>query len=363
MLMALPLVGLILVLCGAWYLVARILRFSFLTRLNETRPGLALLAAVGCLVPAALFYLINVETFVVVFLHLVIFFLLCDGVGALINRLRRKKPARYTAGYVAVALTVLVLGAGWFFAHHIYETDYTFKTDKSLPDGGLRVVAISDSHLGLTLDGQDFAKLCDRVNALSPDAVVLVGDFVDDDTKKADMLRAARALGELETTCGVYFVYGNHDNGYFNYRDFSPDELRDALTSNGVTILEDRRVLLGGSVWLVGRQDRSVPDRAEAADLTAGLDGSDYVILLDHQPNDYDSEALCGADLVLSGHTHGGHIFPLGPLSLVLGINDNVYGVQERGDTVFLVTSGVSGWAVPFKTCAVSEFAVIDITH
>jgi hypothetical protein len=68
-------------------------------------------------------------------------------------------------------------------------------------------------------------------------------------------------------------------------------------------------------------------------------------------------------DLVLSGHTHGGHLFPIGPISIRLGMNDLVYGTEKRGDVTFLVTSGISGWAIPFKTGTFSEYVVIDIAE
>ena len=58
----------------------------------------------------------------------------------------------------------------------------------------------------------------------------------------------------------------------------------------------------------------------------------------------------------------GGHIFPAGPIGLWMGANDRFYGTETRGDTTFLVTSGISGWGIPFKTGCISEYVVIDIT-
>ena len=93
----------------------------------------------------------------------------------------------------------------------------------------------------------------------------------------------------------------------------------------------------------------------------AGLDKTKYAVVLDHQPNDFDAETAAGADLVLCGHTHGGHIFPAGQIGLVMGANDAIYGASKRSDTSFVVTSGISGWAIPFKTGTFSEFVVIDL--
>lgn len=349
----------LLAAAGAVYLISRFRRFQPLKRLAERHRAFSWLLAAVPVAALGCFAFINVTTLVVVVLHLILIWLLCDLTAWIIKKFRKKPFRRNWSGAAALLLTALYLGAGWFFAHHIYQTDYTFSTDKDIGRQSLRIAAIADSHLGITLDGAEFAAQIERIQRTKPDLVVIVGDFVDDDTRKADMLEACRALGELETTYGVYFVFGNHDNGYFRYRDFTSQELRAALTENHVTILEDEAVLIDNCFYLIGRKDRSTPDRLEAEALISELDRSKYMILLDHQPNDYAGETA--ADLVLSGHTHGGHIFPAGPIGLAIGANDAVYGVERRENTTFVITSGLSGWAIPFKTGAISEYVVIDI--
>ena len=340
------------------YLVTRVHRFACLRRLGETHRGLSWLLAMGAVGLLFLFWLVNLYAVVIVVLHLALFWLVCDLVAWLVRRVTKKQPRRYYAGAVAILLTALYLGAGWVAAHHVRETDYTVENPKAVAP--LRVVLMADAHLGITLDGDGFAATMARIEALRPDLVVMVGDFVDDDSPKADMAAACRALGALETTYGVYYVYGNHDKGYFQQRDFTAQELRSALTENGVTILEDETVPLGEQIALIGRKDRSVAGRLPVAELLPDDPGR-FTIVLDHQPNDYDAEAAAGADLVLSGHTHGGHIFPAGLIGLWLGANDATYGLSRQDNTTFIVTSGLSGWAIPFKTGCFSEFVVIDI--
>ena len=341
-----------------FYLVTRVRRFSCLRRLAETHRGLSWLLATGAVGLLFLFWLVNLYAVFIVVLHLALFWLLCDLVAWVVKRIRHREPRRYYAGAVAILLTALYLGAGWAAAHRIRETDYTVETQKATDP--LRVVLMADAHLGVTLDGDGFTATMARIEALRPDVVVMVGDYVDDDSTRADMLAASRALGALETTYGVYYVYGNHDNGYFRHRDFTAQELRAALTESGVTILEDETALLGDGYALIGRRDRSSAGRLSMAELLPGP-SQRFTIVLDHQPNDYDAQAAAGADLVLSGHTHGGHIFPAGLIGLWIGANDATYGLSRRGDTTFIVTSGLSGWAIPFKTGAFSEFVVIDI--
>ena len=360
----LMLAGMGLLVCAGIVCLARgFHRATPIERLAERHRLLSWLAACAPLAVVGLFALINVTTMGVVLLHLLAFWLLCGLGCAVAGRLRGRKVSPNWRVGIALGLTVAYLGVGWVMAHHVFETHYVLTTGKPLPEGGLRIVEIADSHLGITLDGPAFAAQMERVQALQPDAVVIVGDYVDDDTEAADMVEACRALGRLETPYGVYFAYGNHDLGYFDYRNFTGEELRAQLEANGVTLLADESVLLGDSFYLVGRRDRSMRGRQEAGALIEGLDASKYLVLLDHQPNDYAAEAATAADLVLSGHTHGGHIFPVGQFAELLHIDDRRYGHENRDGTDFIVTSGISGWAIPFKTGTWSEFVVVDITQ
>ena len=363
---------LVLMVLGILFLWSRFHKFQCMQRLAVKHRFLSWLL---CLIPLAgigLFSLINVVTLIVVALHLALFWVLCDLLGWIINRLRKKKIYKtvgrrkkvrqtpYYAGILALVLCAAYLASGWYNAHHIRETRYTVTTEKDL-DSPLKIAVIADAHLGITLDGVAFSALLDRIQAQQPDLLLIVGDYVDDDSSKADMLEASNALGRFDAPYGIYYVFGNHDRGYSQYRDFDSQDLRGALTSNGVWILEDETVLVEDRFYVIGRKDRSDRNRKPAEDLTQDLDPDLYKIILDHQPNDYENEAAAGADLVVSGHTHGGHMLPAGLIGEWLGANDRTYGTEQRDGTTFVVTSGVSGWAIPFKTGAFSEYVLIEV--
>ncbi len=358
----------------AFYLLTRIRRFGFIKNLAVNHPVLSWILPAAAVAAVALVFLLvfNVTTMAVVLLHLMIGFLLTDFIFLFLPK-GSTKDLQCT---IALALTVLYLGIGWINAHHVFRVSYELTTEKTLPKETLRIVEIADSHLGVTIFGRNFQNEVDRIQAENPDVVVIAGDYVDDDSSREDMIACCQALGTLDTPYGVYFVFGNHDNGYFNYRNFSSQELRENLTANNVIILEDESVILGsekadsasagehfdvGGFYVIGRRDRSMRNRLSAGELTENLHSDRYQIMLDHQPNDYAAEAASGADLVLSGHTHGGHIFPAGQIGLMMKANDRVYGHEKREGTDFIVTSGISGWAIPFKTGCWSEYVVIDV--
>ena len=345
-------------LFSLFYLITRFHKFSFMQKLGEKRRKLSWVLSSVPVAALISLNVVNAYTPVIVLLHLSLIWGICDLVTFIHRKVRHSWSSRYKTGAVALSVTAVYMLAGWFFAHHVFETDYRLKTKKELGDSRLRVALIADSHIGVTLDGEKFAAQMKRLNACKPDAIIIAGDFVDDDTKRDDMVRACQALGETRTKYGVFYADGNHDKGYGNSRGFSIDDLYAELEKNGVTVLLDETAVFD-HLNIIGRKDYGAPDRKTASELTDGLDTDKYTIMIDHQPRDYAAESGTPTDLVLSGHTHGGHIFPAALVSLAF--NDKIYGKEVRDGTTFIVTSGISGWVIPFKTGCISEFVIIDV--
>jgi len=356
---------------GILYLASRILKFTIVKKLTEGKgKGIkALIYMAGVVFLALLIYgagraigAINAEICVI---HLLVIWLICDGISKLAEKRKGRRFTRYYAGIAAIVVTFVYLACGWYLDHHVWRKPYTIETDKQM--GDLRIVQFADSHVGSTFSGEEFLEHVNAMQAEEPDIVVITGDYVDDDTTKEDMIAACAALGTLETTYGVYYAFGNHDKGYYGpqYRGYSGADLIAELEKNNVIVLQDEVVMLGENFYLIGRQDRSEEQRgsrrASMKELTADLNPDKYSIVLDHQPNDYDAQEASGVDLVLSGHTHGGQLFPINYMGQWTGIDDKTYGLEKRSNTNFIVTSGISDWAIKFKTGCRSEYVVIDI--
>ena len=385
-----------LFVAGLLYVAFRAARWSFVQRLAKGSRATARLACVGAFLVlfAVLWATLNLMNALIAFVHLFIFWVLCDAVAAIVRKVRGGKNAkaggsaqgsdvgesaqpdgsandsaesqqamtrRDFAGGAAILLCTAYLGAGWEADHRVRATRYALGTEKLR--GPLRIAQITDSHMGATFHADRFARYMDEISAFSPDIAVVTGDFVDDDTSRDDMLAGCAALSRLRTAHGVFFVYGNHDKGYYpeEIRGWTNAEMRAALEAAGVTVLEDAAVQLPCGVTVVGRRDRSERARKSAADLLSGVDRGTYVVMLDHQPQDFAAEAAAGPDLVLCGHTHGGQLIPLPLVGGWLGINDRWYGHERRGGTDFIVSSGISNWSLRFKTGCFSEYVIIDV--
>jgi predicted MPP superfamily phosphohydrolase len=133
------------------------------------------------------------------------------------------------------------------------------------------------------------------------------------------------------------------------------------LKENGVHVMGDSCQLVDDRLYIAGRLDSMLSDRKSMDELIEGTDDSKYTIVLDHEPNAYDEEASSAADLVVSGHTHGGQLFPFNEVGVIFGANDRTYGYERRNGTDFIVTSGISDWALKFKTGTKSEYVIINI--
>ena len=159
MLQAIIGIAILIMILGFLYLISRFRKFCFVQRLAGGRKWLTWVIAVLPILVIVYFGFQDLINTVIAVLHLMIFWLLCD----LIGRIPKKREKFYWQGTLAIAVTTVYLGYGWYQDHHVYETDYTVETVKELGTDSLRIVQISDSHLGATFDGEGFARHIKRI--------------------------------------------------------------------------------------------------------------------------------------------------------------------------------------------------------
>lgn len=282
----------------------------------------------------------------------------------LIDRHRETKPydivrKAYKSGLVPILMIAILFTYGYFNMTTIRQTNYTVSSEKLTSD--YRVVFISDTHFGTVHDADTLKETVDRINQLNPDLVILGGDIIEEGTDKAEMQEAFEILGNLNSAYGTYYIYGNHDRQrYTDNPSYSEWELTDTLGKNGIMILREDSVSIGNDLLLVGREDLgSKDDRLPSDNLLTPDVQNRFILVADHQPNNVEGNKNLGADLQISGHTHGGQILPLGCFAFLY--NGYVYGQYQTDDTTVIVSSGFAGWGFPIRTQGVSEYVVIDL--
>lgn len=349
------------IIAGVIYILRQMRSYAWMKKLCERNKALGWIVTLIPVLIIGIFLYLDVVNTLVVVIHIIIIWLIVDGIRALL-KIGHKQIQSFWSALITLAFCICYLGYGYYNDYHVVVTRYHLSTDKKIGEN-LRIVQISDSHIGATFHADGFKKHLKTIAKLHPDVIVITGDYVDDDTSKKDMVESTRALGKLKTKHGIYYVYGNHDKGLMNYRNFSTKDLAKTLKQNHIHILEDETVSLGKHITIAGRQDdMTTKNRKSAEALMRRVSKNQYSILLDHEPTDYENEQKTNADLVLSGHTHGGQMFPIGITGELSGANDMTYGMKKIRNTTFIVNSAISDWATKFKTGgAISEIGVIDI--
>ena len=127
--------------------------------------------------------------------------------------------------------------------------------------------------------------------------------------------------------------------------------------------MRDASVIINDEIHIIGREDSGYRgERAEIYALLSNVDQGDYILVLDHQPKEYKENTSSGTDLLLSGHTHGGQLWPANLLMEIIKFNDATYGKYELDeDSCAIVTSGLAGWGFPIKTAAPAEYVIINL--
>lgn len=222
---------------------------------------------------------------------------------------------------------------------------------------GLRIVQITDVHIGPTLRGAWLRRVVETINGLNPDLVAITGDLVDGPV--AALRPHVAVLGELKSRHGTFFVTGNHE--YYAGANEWIAELRrlglQVLRNERVSLVHDRAAPTESSLDIAGVDDfhsHSFP--GHGPDLARAVNGRDRarpLVLLAHQPAQIHEAAEHGVTLQLSGHTHGGQLWPWG--YFVRLQQPFVAGLHRIGQTLLYVSCGTGYWGPPMRLNAPAE--------
>ena len=273
-------------------------------------------------------------------------------------------PARSRVVAAAVVVvTVALLVWGFAEAMRVPRLKTVDITVPGLGGGldGLRVAMITDTHYGPIDRRRWSAAVVDRVNAVGADVVCHVGDIADGTVEMRE--EQAKPLADVEAKLARVYVTGNHE--YFG----EAQGWLDYMQGIGWQALHNRHIVVergGDQLVIAGVDDETAKDSGVAghgADLAAALSGADRtlpVLLLAHQPKQIPQAVSAGVDLQISGHTHGGQIWPF---NLLVRLDQPVvHGLSRHGPRTQLYTSrGTGFWGPPFRVFAPSEITVLTL--
>jgi hypothetical protein len=286
----------------------------------------------------------------IILLYLFMLFLLMDALVVLhvVPRDVLHHSWTGTLGIMAVMVAVFTYG-------NIHYRNKV-RVPMTLSSGGkvarpYKLVMASDLHLGYHNRRAELAKWIDLINGEHPDALLIAGDIIDRSLRPLVEERMAEEWRRLE--CPVYACLGNHE--YYSGKSGSENFYQQA----GITLLRDSVAVIDNGLCIVGRDDRSNLHRLSLHQLMKGKAGNVYTILLDHQPYHLEQAERQKVDFQFSGHTHYGQVWPISWITDM--IYECSFGLYQRGNTRYYVSSGLGIWGGKFRVGTRSEYVVVTL--
>lgn len=325
-----------------------------------------------------------------VLLYLVMLFLLLD-MGRLVHLI--PKSWLFSNSYTSIGILAVMLAIFGYGNIHYYNKvreAIDIKTDKSislsndsLPNTSakkqsIKIVLMSDLHLGYHNRKAEFKRWVDMINAEHPDLILIGGDIIDISVRPLLEENVAEEFHRLKAP--IYACLGNHE--YYSGEPKAQQFYKDA----GIHLLRDSIVRIGnqndengkmGNLVIIGRDDRSNPHRKSIKQILSeskedksytfdnnqqalNIDPKkDFTILLDHQPYHLEEAEKNGIDFQFSGHTHHGQVWPISWITDA--IYEDAFGPLQKGKTQYYVSSGMGIWGGKFRIGTRSEYVVLTI--
>lgn len=334
------------------------------------------------------------NTWLGMFLYILLTILALDALRLFLRFLGPLCPSCFSSSRFLSAVggfvVLFVLGisiCGFFGARRLSVHQETLLVSK--PSQQLRIALVSDLHLGYNTRPNQISTLVQTLNDLSPDLICFAGDTFDNEYDAIPHPEALIAqLSSLRSRYGVYACFGNHDVSERILAGFTfpgsrkePQDPRFSafLSAANIHLLADETVWLDENLLLAGRLDPAMAQKlrcerlspaqllgpalaqAETAEHAAASVDSDapLIVVMDHQPRELTALSDAGADIVLSGHTHDGQLFPVNLLLHMFW--ENPCGILKRGGMYSCVSSGAGVWGPAMRVGTQNEILVLDV--
>ena len=294
-----------------------------------------------------------------------VFVTLIFDIGRWISKKRLKPQLTTKVVYILGICSLFYYGHEMAMEPSI--VNYQVKIDKSAKVNKLRIVQLSDIHINDMTSSDRIQHMVDKVNQLDADFIVITGDTLDRRLQPFTEKGFDKQFQQFKSKYGTYIIFGNHE--YLNIKEENNHEqdIINAFKHANMKVLKDDVVHLDNvGITFIGRDDFSSSrydiKRASLPDLMMFSNTNKPIILLDHQPHNLDEPANLGVDLMISGHTHAGQVFPINLIEKL--IYKNNYGIYKNTKQHFtsIVSSGFGFWGPPIRLMTRSEIVVIDVT-
>lgn len=262
---------------------------------------------------------------------------------------------------ISLVLVAVITIYGVYNSSKVDIVSYDVNVDTYHKEEGLKIIALSDLHLGYINNNKRLQESVNKINNMNPDLVVILGDLFDSNflaIQNND--ETLEILNSIKSTYGIYLCWGNHDAG----SNFT--QMKEFIMKSNIKVLEDEIIDIDGKVLLAGRLDSSPIGYQGEKNRTTSLHINNFgsekpIIVLDHQPSNI-KEYIGSHDLVLSGHTHKGQVYPINYITQSIFSIDYGYDIFEE-NTHVIVTSGLGTWGPPIRIGSKNEIVEINFNY
>lgn len=314
-------------------------------------------------------------------LYLILYVALIDLLRWIYSKVFKDKYNDFYARTICALLIIVLTGVtsiyGIINAKIVRTTEYEITINK---DGGnfkeMTIAMFGDPQFGYNIGEYHLKQAVDIINKNDVDIVCVVGDIFDNQysaIKNPDKL--IDLFNQIKSKYGMYAVLGNHDVeepilcGFtFNDDDIknklASKEMLDFIRKSGMVLLYDENVIINNSVNLYGRADQERPNlgnitRKESGDLFKEVDVSKPIMVLDHEPREYDELEKSGVDLMMAGHTHDGQLLPTKIATDIIW--ENPYGLWVKNAFHAITTSGLGLFGPNMRVGTIAEVCIIHV--
>ena len=314
-------------------------------------------------------------------LYLILYVAVIDLLRWIYSKVFKDKYNEFYARTICTLLIIILTAVtsiyGIINAKIVRTTEYDITINK---DGGnfkeMTIAMFGDPQFGYNIGEYHLKQAVDIINKNDVDIVCVVGDIFDNQysaIKNPDKL--IDLFNQIKSKYGMYAVLGNHDVEEpilcgFTFNDetlenkLASKEMLDFIRKSGMVLLYDENVIINDSVNLYGRADQERPNlgnitRKESGELFKEVDVSKPIMVLDHEPREYDELEKAGVDLMMAGHTHDGQLWPTKIATDIIW--ENPYGLWVKNAFHAITTSGLGLFGPNMRVGTIAEVCIIHV--